>query len=144
MLTNVQGSVMTDQLSSASQDATEDARQQLKSRLRLAWSGEAVKQGVSHAKKGEYDAALGCYKKVDFLCIIPHLLCIMIFICYQRSSSCYCISSLHCQRVACRRTMSNGAVMQNITMHAYVCLPTGTFAVWHRHLILTDGMWMLG
>ena len=39
-----QGSVMTNQLSHESLEATEDARRFLKSRLRLAWSGEAVKQ----------------------------------------------------------------------------------------------------
>lgn len=60
----LQGSVASCQLSSDSLQATEDKRQLLKSQLRLAWSGEAVKQGVAHAKKAEYDTALGCYKKV--------------------------------------------------------------------------------
>ena len=61
----LQGSLVSRQLSSESQDATEEQRQFLKSQLQLAWSGEAVKQGVAHAKKAEYDAALGCYKKVS-------------------------------------------------------------------------------
>lgn len=61
----MQGSALTSQLDSESQQATEDSRQVLKSRLRLAWSSEAVKQGIAHAKKGEGDAALGCYKKVS-------------------------------------------------------------------------------
>ena len=60
----MQGSVVSCQLSNDSQQATEEKRQLLKSQLRLAWSGEAVKQGVAHAKKAEYDTALGCYKKV--------------------------------------------------------------------------------
>ncbi|KAL3154385.1 hypothetical protein ABBQ32_013861 [Trebouxia sp. C0010 RCD-2024] len=59
----LRGSVASCQLSSDSLQATEDKRQLLKSQLRLAWSGEAVKQGVAHAKKAEYDTALGCYKK---------------------------------------------------------------------------------
>lgn len=59
----LRGSVIRCQLDEESQRATEDARQLLKSQLRLGWSSEAVKQGVAHAKKGEYDAALGCYKK---------------------------------------------------------------------------------
>ncbi|KAL3139727.1 hypothetical protein ABBQ38_004032 [Trebouxia sp. C0009 RCD-2024] len=59
----LRGSVASCQLSSESLQATEDKRQLLKSQLRLAWSGEAVKQGVAHAKKAEYDTALGCYKK---------------------------------------------------------------------------------
>lgn len=60
----LQGSIVSCQLSNDSQQETEDKRQLLKSQLRLAWSGEAVKQGVVHAKKAEYDTALGCYKKV--------------------------------------------------------------------------------
>ena len=60
----LQGSIVNCQLSDASQEECEDKRQFLKSQLRLAWSGEAVKQGVAHAKKAEYDMALGCYKKV--------------------------------------------------------------------------------
>ena len=63
-LADLQGSVVSCQLSTAAQEATEENRQSLKSQLRLAWSKEAVKQGVMHAKKAEYDAALGCYKKV--------------------------------------------------------------------------------
>ena len=61
----VQGSVVSCQVSNENQEATEEKRQFLKSQLRLAWSGEAVKQGIVHAKKSEYDAALGCYKKVS-------------------------------------------------------------------------------
>lgn len=61
----LQGSIVNCQLSDASQQECEDKRQFLKSQLRLAWSGEAVKQGVAHAKKAEYDTALGCYKKVS-------------------------------------------------------------------------------
>lgn len=57
----LQGSVASYQ---TSQQATENKRQLLKSQLRMAWSGEAVKQGVAHAKKAEHDTALGCYKKV--------------------------------------------------------------------------------
>ena len=60
----LQGSIVSYELSSEVQQETEEKRQFLKSRLRLAWSGEAVKQGVAHAKKAEYDTALGCYKKV--------------------------------------------------------------------------------
>ncbi len=60
----MQGSALRCQLDKKSQEVTEEARQHLKSQLRLGWSAEAVKQGVAHAKKGEYDAALGCYKKV--------------------------------------------------------------------------------
>ena len=60
----LQGSIVNCQLSNDSQQETEDKRQFLKSQLRSAWSGEAVKQGVAHAKKAEYDTALGCYKKV--------------------------------------------------------------------------------
>ncbi len=63
----MQGSALNSQLDSESQQATEDSRQLLKAQLKLGWSSEAVKQGVVHAKKGEYDAALGCYKKVGSL-----------------------------------------------------------------------------
>ena len=68
----LQGSIVNCQLSDASQQECEDKRQFLKSQLRLAWSGEAVKQGVAHAKKAEYDMALGCYKKVH-----PHTLALL-------------------------------------------------------------------
>ncbi|DBB03932.1 TPA: hypothetical protein ACH3X1_013012 [Trebouxia sp. C0004] len=59
----LRGSALNSQLDSESQQATEDSRQLLKVQLKLGWSSEAVKQGVAHAKRGEYDAALGCYKK---------------------------------------------------------------------------------
>ncbi|KAA6424453.1 MAG: hypothetical protein FRX49_05665 [Trebouxia sp. A1-2] len=59
----LRGSALDSQLDSESQQTTEDSRQFLKAQLKLGWSSEAVKQGVVHAKKGEYDAALGCYKK---------------------------------------------------------------------------------
>lgn len=67
----LQGSIVNCQLSDVSQQECEDKRQFLKGQLRLAWSGEAVKQGVAHAKKAEYDTALGCYKKV----LRTHTLC---------------------------------------------------------------------
>jgi len=66
----VQGSALNSQLDSESQQATEDSRQRLKAQLKLGWSSEAVKQGVAHAKKGEYDAALGCYKKVGVCSVV--------------------------------------------------------------------------
>ncbi|DBB07868.1 TPA: hypothetical protein ACH3X3_009268 [Trebouxia sp. C0006] len=59
----LRGSALHSRLDSESQQATQDSRQLLKAQLKLGWSSEAVKQGVAHAKKGEYDAALGCYKK---------------------------------------------------------------------------------
>ena len=77
----IQGSVIRCQLDEESQRATEDARQLLKSQLRLGWSSEAVKQGVAHAKKGEYDAALGCYKKVS-MC---RQVCPQLFLCLTSS-----------------------------------------------------------
>ncbi len=67
----MQGSALHSQLDSESQQATEDSRQLLKAQLKLGWSSEAVKQGVAHAKKGEYDAALGCYKKVGVGTLYP-------------------------------------------------------------------------
>ena len=61
----LQGSATQDQLSSQQQDDTEEQRQLIKAQIRLGWSAEAVKQGVAHAKKGEYDSAISCYKKVQ-------------------------------------------------------------------------------
>jgi hypothetical protein len=66
----VQGSALNSQLDSESQQATEESRQLLKAQLKLGWSSEAVKQGVAHANKGEYDAALGCYKKVGVCSVV--------------------------------------------------------------------------
>ena len=76
----LQGSIVSCQLSNDSQQQTEDKRQLLKSQLRLAWSGEAVKQGVVHAKKAEYDTALGCYKKVTSYTHLPWALDISLFL----------------------------------------------------------------
>ncbi len=67
----MQGSALHSRLDSESQQATQDSRQLLKAQLKLGWSSEAVKQGVAHAKKGEYDAALGCYKKVGVCSFYP-------------------------------------------------------------------------
>ena len=61
----LQGSTIQDQLSFQQQDNTEEQRQLIKAQIRLGWSAEAVKQGVAHAKKGEYDSAISCYKKVE-------------------------------------------------------------------------------
>lgn len=63
----IQGSVLQDQLSFKQQDDVEDQRQLIKAQIRLGWSAEAVKQGVAQAKKGQYDSAIGCYKKVKRL-----------------------------------------------------------------------------
>ena len=56
---------MRSQLTTQYQEGMEDKRQFLKAQIRLGWSAEAVKQGVAHAKKGEHDAAISCYKKVS-------------------------------------------------------------------------------
>lgn len=61
----LQGSITQDQLSSKQQDDTEEQRQLIKAQIRLGWSAEAVKQGVAHAKKGDYNSAISCYKKVE-------------------------------------------------------------------------------
>ena len=76
----LQGSIVSCQLSSDSQQETDEKRQFLKSQLRLAWSGEAVKQGVAHAKKAEYDTALGCYKKVTPYAYLPWALNTSLFL----------------------------------------------------------------
>lgn len=60
----MQGSVVLHQLSTKHQDDTDDQQQLIKAQIRVGWSAEAVKQGVTLAKKGEYDSAIGCYKKV--------------------------------------------------------------------------------
>lgn len=75
----LQGSVVSCQLNNDSQQETENKRQYLKNQLRLAWSGEAVKQGVAHAKKAEYDTALGCYKKATPYTHLPWALGISLF-----------------------------------------------------------------
>lgn len=56
---------MQSQLTTQYQEGIEEKRQFLKAQIRLGWSAEAVKQGVAHAKKGEHDSAISCYKKVS-------------------------------------------------------------------------------
>lgn len=63
-ITCVQGSAIADQLSNKRQEVVEDQRQLIKTQIRVGWSAEAVKQGITHAKKGDNDSAISCYKKV--------------------------------------------------------------------------------
>lgn len=65
-ITCVQGSAIADQLSNKRQEVVEDQRQLIKTQIRVGWSAEAVKQGITHAKKGDNDSAISCYKKVRF------------------------------------------------------------------------------
>lgn len=44
--------------------AVVELRQQLRQRLRGAWSQEAVRRGVAHARAGEQEQALACYSQV--------------------------------------------------------------------------------
>lgn len=39
-------------------------RADVRQRVRGAWSQEAVRRGVAHAKAGEHEQALACYEQV--------------------------------------------------------------------------------
>jgi hypothetical protein len=53
-----------------SEDSVAVLRSHVRQRVQSAWSQEALRRGVAHAKAGEHEQALACYAQVRRRCAV--------------------------------------------------------------------------